>query len=132
MLKAYWQQETNPKYRHNAADASRDFSKRHLSTFQCKTAMCNFEWVHLHFSRTGQLRTVWLTVRAAAFMQKACEKQQIQHNLVESSTAASKSVCRCEGGLLAAGDTVQMMAVRELPPRLACSILVSLLSLKGT
>ena len=32
----------------------------------------------------------------------------------------------------AAGEMVQMMAVLELPPRLVCSILVSLLSLKGT
>jgi len=32
----------------------------------------------------------------------------------------------------AAGEMVQMMAVLELPPRLACSMRVSLLSLKGT
>ncbi len=32
----------------------------------------------------------------------------------------------------AAGEMVQMMAVLELPPRLACSIRVSLLSLNGT
>lgn len=32
----------------------------------------------------------------------------------------------------AAGEMVQMIAVLEFPPRLACSILVSLLSLKGT
>lgn len=31
-----------------------------------------------------------------------------------------------------AGEMVQMMAVLELPPRLACSMRVSLLSLKGT
>lgn len=35
-------------------------------------------------------------------------------------------------GSPAAGEMVQMMAVLELPPRLACSIRVSLLSLNGT
>ena len=51
--------------------------------------------------------------------------------LQDSWTAYSQETDR--GGVLpAAGEMVQMMAVLELPPRLACSILVSLLSLNGT